>query len=84
VFLVSLVRSHKSHERALLVVRLAKNTLSDKDAIVSSFEESFTKLKDNFRAGIDVKVVIVVLDMQQKLSDIQTTLGSLGSSLYRV
>jgi hypothetical protein len=70
----------KSHDWASLVVRLAKNTLSETDAIVASFEESFTKLKDNFRAGIDVKVVIVVLDLQQKLSDIQTTLGSIGSS----
>jgi hypothetical protein len=70
-----------SHDGAFPVVRLAKNTLSDQDAIISSFQESFGKLKDNFRARINVKVVIVVLDMQQKLSDIQTTLGSIGSSL---
>jgi hypothetical protein len=55
--------------------RFAKNTFGDTDTIITSFEQSFAKLKDDFLAGIDITTVITVLDTQQVVLDMQKTLG---------
>jgi hypothetical protein len=58
------------------VVRFAKNIVSDTNAVISEFEQSFAKLRTDFLAGIDLATVIAVLDTQNAVSDVHRIVAS--------
>jgi hypothetical protein len=58
------------------VVRFAKNIVSDTNAVISEFEQSFSKLRANFLAGIDMTTVIAVLDTQNTVLEVHRIVTS--------